>query len=151
MMVYMVRKDDEIQRVASYLEMDEMNRLEGLSPQSIVGIYDAGGSLIVNSNFREFLHEIIAIAAPLDPDMQRAASAQGDGRLVYIDSRVPAALYPLPGEDILGWFQVRAGQIVDESYRPNPRHRIQGAHGITAALGAMRQAMVNEIIARQTR
>ena len=59
--------------------------------------------------------------------------------------------YPLPDEDILGWFQVRAGQIVDGSYRPNPRHKIQGAYGITAALGGMRQAMVNELIARQTR
>jgi len=151
MMVYMVRKDDEIQRVASYLEMDEMNRLGGLSPQAIVGVYDADDSLVVNSTFREFLHETIAIAAPHDPDMQRAANAKGNGRLVYIDSRLPEALNPVPVEDILGWFQVRAGQIVEGSYVPNPGHRVVGAHGITAALGGMRQAMVNELIARQTR
>jgi len=150
MRVIEIRRDGEPQRIVTYLEPAEVERLDGIPPQAVVGLLAADESLQVNSLFREFLHETIALTAPLDPDVQAAAQAHGGGRLVYVDSRVPEELNPIPDEDILGWFQVRAGQIVEGSYLPNPHHKIEGIHGITAALGGMRQAMVDSLIAGQT-
>lgn len=150
MRVIETRRDGESQRIVTYLEPDEVERLNGIPPQAVVGLLAPDESLQVNTVFREFLHETIAVAAPLDPDVRAAAEAHGGGRLVYIDSRVPEELYPVPAEDILGWFQVRAGRIVEGSYLPNPQHKIEGAHGITAALGGMRRAMVDNLIAAQT-
>src|SRR5437868_200649 len=123
MRVIEIRRDGEPQRIVTYLEQDEVERLEGIPPQAVVGLLAADDSLQVNTLFREFLHETIAVAAPLDPDMKAAAQTHGDGRLVYIDSRVPEALDPVPVENILGWFQVRSGQIIEGSYRPNPEHK----------------------------
>ena len=105
----------------------------------------------VNAVFREFLHEVIAAEAPRDPDLQRAAAASGEGRLVYIDSRVPETVDPVPDEDIIGWFRVRDGRIADGSYLPNPHHKIEGQYGFTAVLGGMRQALVSALLERTTR
>ena len=81
-------------------------------------------------------------------DLQRAAAASGEGRLVYIDSRVPETVDPVAGEDIIGWFRVRDGRIVDGSYLPNPNHKIEGQYGFTAVLGGIRQALLSALLAR---
>lgn len=119
--------------------------LRGLPAEAVAGVISADGTLQVNSLFREFLHQTIAVAAPSDPDLQQAAAESGEGRLVYIDARVPEEVQPVPTEDILGWFAVRGGQIVAGSYLPNPQHQIDGVYGFTAAAGAMRQAMVQRL------
>ncbi len=138
------------QRVMTFLEEEELRQLDGLPPQAVIGLVDAAGQLQVNSVFREFLHETISRYAPLDPDMREAARQTVDGRMVYVDSRVPETLKPVPEEDIIGWFQVRGGQIVDASYLPNPDHRLTGNFGISAAISAMRKPMVQILIARHT-
>ncbi|MFN0102475.1 MAG: hypothetical protein ACKV2U_10350 [Bryobacteraceae bacterium] len=150
MRVLEIQRDGEVQRIVTYLTQEEVERLDGIPPQAVVGVLAPAGSLQVNAVFREFLHEIIATAAPLDADLRRAAQAHGEGRLVYIDSRVPEDLQPVPEEDIIGWFQVRAGRIVEGSYLPNPRHSISGAHGFTAVLGGLRQAVVDALMVKES-
>jgi len=149
MRILNIQHDGEPRRIATYLEVEEVEKLQGIPPQAVIGVLDGNGSLQVNALFREFLHETIGLVAPLDLDMQSAAKAHRDGRLVYVDSRVPQDLHPVPNEDILGWFQVRAGRIIKGSYLPNPGHAIEGANGVTAALGGMRLAMVNALVSRQ--
>jgi hypothetical protein len=131
--------------VLTFLADDEIARLAGLPPQAIIGQVDAAGRLVVNAAFRDFLHQVIATAAPLDPALQAAAAARGSGRLVYIDDRVPAGLHPAPDEDILGWFQVAGGRIVPGSYHPNPNHAISGRHGLTAAVNALRVPLLQAL------
>jgi hypothetical protein len=131
--------------VLTFLTDEEIAHLSGLPPQAIIGQIDDDGRLHVNAVFREFLHEIIAAAAPLDPAMQQAAAARGSGRLVYIDDRAPAGLHPVPDEDILGWFRIEDGRILPGSYLPNPNHAISGRHGLTAAVNALRVPLLRAL------
>jgi len=150
MRVLEIQRGAERQKIATFLTAEETSRLAGIPPQAVIGVLAADGTLQVNATFREFLHEVIASAAPGDPALIDAARSHGDGRLVYIDDRLPPATDPVPDEDILGWFQVRDGAIVTNSYQPNPAHRIEGTHGFTAAIAALRPALVAELLARET-
>ena len=142
MRVLEIERGGERLRVATFLTDGEIAELRGLPPRAVVGVVGEDGSVRVNSVFREFLHETIGRVAPLDPDMQAAARARGDGRLVFVDSRVPEEVQPVPEEDVLGWFAVREGRIVEGSYAPNPEHRVEGRYGWSAAIGGMREPMV---------
>lgn len=148
MRVLDVQHGNSVRRIVTYLTEAEVERLRGLPPEGIVGVFQESETLQVNATFREFLHAVIGEYAPRDPALRGLAAAQGDGRVVYVDSRVPETVQPVPGEDVLGWFLVRNGEIDAGSYRPNPGHRIEGVHGISAAIGAMRPAMVAELFRR---
>jgi len=145
-----ILRNGQAQRILTYLEPQEIEVLDGIPPQAVVGVITSEEILQINAIFREFLHETIGLSAPLDPDLQAAAQSHHSGRLVYVDSRVPEDIQPVPDEDILGWFHVQAGQIVPGSYLPNPAHRIDGVHGLTAALGGMREYMVRSLNLRHS-
>ncbi|HEU0122599.1 MAG TPA: hypothetical protein VFQ91_18850 [Bryobacteraceae bacterium] len=150
MRVLDIRRGDSVQRIVTYLTEAEVERLRGLPPEGVIGVLHERQTLQVNAVFREFLHAAIAQCAPRDPAMRELAAVQGDGRMVYVDSRVPESIQPVPEEDVLGWFLVRAGHIVEGSYLPNPGHRMQGTHGLSAAIAAMRPAMAAELLRRET-
>lgn len=151
MRVLSIERGGGRQRIVTYLSDDELAQLGGLPPQAVVGGLADDDSLQVNAVFREFLHEVVGRVAPLDPDLQQAAAASGEGRIVYIDSRVPEDVEPVPDEDIIGWFRVRGGRIVEGSYLANPHHRIQGEYGFTAVVGGVREALLAELVARNGR
>lgn len=148
MRVLEIQRGGTLQRIVTFLTDEEISRMAGIPPEAVIGLVGEDERLQVNSLFREFLHGVIGRAAPLDPEMQAVAQGQGEGRLVYVDDRLPEAVTPVPDEDILGWFQIRAGAIVPGSYLPNPHHRIEGAHGLSAAIRAMRTPMVMELLNR---
>ena len=145
MRVLEIERGGERMRVATYLTDAEIADLRGLPARGVVGVVGEDGVLRVNGVFREFLHETIAREAPRDPDMQKAAEARGEGRLVFVDSRVPEEVQPVPEEDVLGWFAVREGRIVPGSYVANPEHRVEGRYGWSAAIGGMRVPMVRAL------
>jgi hypothetical protein len=149
MMVLQIVQGRERKRILTYLTAEELDRMRGVPPQAVVAVLGPDDSLQVNALFREFLHETIATTAPLDPALQSFATTQEDGRLVYVDARVPEDVHPVPEEDVIGWFQIRGGRIVAGSYLPNPHHKVQNGYGLTAVLGEMRQAMVQTLLARE--
>jgi hypothetical protein len=149
MRVLHIQRGKERQKIVTYLTAEETERLRGVPPEAVVGFILLDESMQVNAVFREFLQETIGRVGALDPDMQKAAASQADGRLVFVDSRVPEEIRPVPEENILGWFQIRGGRIVANSYLPNPHHEIQNSYGLTAAVGHVREAMVAELIDRE--
>ena len=151
MTVLEIRRGPEPEQILTFLNEGEIARLGGVPPQAVIGVLMDSGDLQINATFREFLHEAIGAIAPLDPDMTEAARQHPGGRFVYVDGRSPAEVEPVPAEDILGWFRVHGGEVVPGSYSPNPEHRIQSERGLPAAIEAMRQAMVDELIIRSAK
>lgn len=148
MRVLDIQRAGRPERIVTFLEPDEIDRLGGVPPEAVVGILDGNGGLQVNGVFREFLHEAVAAVAPLDPEMQAAARVHPGGRFVYVDSRCPSEVVDVPLEDVIGWFSVRGGEVVPGSYQPNPEHKILNDSGYSEVIEVMRRAMVDELIIR---
>jgi hypothetical protein len=86
-----------------------------------------------NTAFLKFLHRIIEKNGPKTEHLIAGAESVGEGSLYVIDGRAPK---PEPGkewvissEDVLGEFQVEDGEIVPDSYRRNPDHRLFSSEG----------------------
>jgi hypothetical protein len=110
----------------------------GLITQEIIGqLLDATrtdkqidpANFACNQAFVDFLHEAIQKHAPALPNLINAAKAQGAGWVYIIDGRTPTPQGAVPPEDVVGGFQVKAGEIVGGSYRANPNHRILSQRG----------------------
>lgn len=141
MTVVDVPRGGEIQRIVTFLTAEEISERNGIPPRAVVGVESPDGQTAINTLFREFLHAAIAENAPTLPELLAAAEQAGDGRLVFLDDRAPEVGDPAP-EDILGWFAVRQGRIVPGSYLPNPHHAIEGRHGWTSAIEALRPCLL---------
>ena len=130
----------------------------GLAPEAIVGVLSrplASGESITpelfarNRVFVDFLHEVIARYAPGQPGLQAEARRLGDGWVYVIDKRTPTPGGPVPPEDILGAFEVRGGEVVPESYRPSPRHRIFSTNGFVRLEEGLHQCLLREMASRK--
>lgn len=122
----------------AYVTLTPQDQLpvRGIAPQEIVGqIIDPEQPGIAPDNFArnrvfvEFLHGVIARHAPSLPGLIDEAQRQGEGVVVIVDGRAETPADGVPPEDIVGAFQVAGGRIVEDSYRPNPNHRILGPRG----------------------
>ncbi|MBM3788565.1 MAG: hypothetical protein FJW30_29880 [Acidobacteria bacterium] len=138
-----IRRDGVVQRLLSFLTLEEINAAGALDPRGIVAAVAENGAVQINSVFREYLHKTIARLAPLE--LADAAQHAGNGRVVYIDDRAPADREPT-AVDIIGWFRVVDGVAVD--YEPNPEHRLKSDRGWSQAIGKFREAMREELASR---
>lgn len=130
----------------------------GLAPEAIIGVLSrplAEGEAISpelfarNRVFVDFLHEVIARYAPDQPGLQAEAQRLGEGWVYVIDQRTPTPGGPVPPEDILGAFEVKGGEVVPGSYRPNPRHRIFSTNGFFRLDAGLHQCLLREMAARK--
>lgn len=87
---------------------------------------------VPNPQFLSLLHEVVALHGPSlfvkDP------ANLSDGLFRIFDLRAPDLRDPGLGgqiemEDVIGHFDVRAGEIVPDSYRPNPEYLLVGRRG----------------------
>ena len=128
----------------------------GLAPEAILGVLLrtlGPGEPITpavfarNRVFVDFIHGLIARRGPEQPGLVAEARRQGEGWVSVIDQRTPTPQGAIPPEDIIGAFEVKAGQVVPGSYRPNPRHMTLSADGFVQ-LGAELQVCLLEELAR---
>lgn len=123
-------------RALSLLELDAVRELGGLPPHAVYGFVEGEGPP-ANDNFRAnpafvtFMHRVIQIAGPGDPELAKLAADQTEDTNVYIiDLRTPDGPQGrVPMEDIIGCFAVRGGKIVEASYWANPAHQLISRHG----------------------
>src|SRR5262249_30472144 len=98
-----------------------------------------------NRVFVDFLHGVIARRGPELPGLIAEARRQGAGWVYIIDQRTPTPQGPIPPEDILGGFEVKGGQVVPGSYRPNPKHRVLSADGFFRLGAELQDCLLEEL------
>ena len=88
------------------------------NPNSPVGFHE-------NPLFVDLMHKVIGQVGENDPEMRATAEAQGTGYLYIIDLRTPDGPQGnVPLRDIVGAFEIRAGDIVRGSYERFQEHRL---------------------------
>src|SRR5262245_46591678 len=78
----------------SLLRPDEVSALGGMPSEAVAGTWPEGqapsvDSFRTNPLFVEFLHHVIAMAGPSDPELMAAAAGQKEGWVYMIDARTP--------------------------------------------------------------
>jgi hypothetical protein len=151
-----VRTDEGEQDLVTLLPPDLL-LARGLAPEAIIGVLTGPlgedgritpENFARNRVFVEFLHDVIARHAPLQPGFQAEARRLGNGWIYVIDQRTPTPQGPVPPEDIFGAFEVRNGEVVPGSYQPSPRHRILSADGFFRLDAGLHAALMQELRAR---
>ena len=109
--------DDQSERVLSILTPAEIGALGGLQREAIVGVFrDEALSLDrfrSNPGFLRYLHDVIRIAGPSDPQLTESAARQVKGWIYTIDLRtLNGPMGDVPPEDIIGAFEVANGPHV---------------------------------------
>ena len=98
-----------------------------------------------NTVFKDFLHTFIAANAPIDPGLQATLPHQPDGFVYIIDQRTETPGGDVPGEDIIGRFEVKGGQLKPDSYERNPHHRLLSDRGFFRLGALLEERLIAEI------
>ena len=150
-----VRTPDGLVTYATLIPPEEM-ATRGLAAQAILGqVLDRGrgDDLLAPDNFArnrafvDFMQEVIRRHGPSVPDLVAAARAQRSGWVYIVDGRTPTPQGPVPPEDIIGGFQVEAGDVVADSYQANPNHRILSQRGFLQLDPFLRQRLLDALAA----
>ena len=151
--IFRVDTPDGPQECVSCLTHDQVFA-QGMPPEGIVGVLLRSlgpGETITpvvfspNRAFADFLHGMIARRASALPGFIAEARRQGNGWIYVIDQRAPTPDDAVPPEDILGFFQVSDGEVVPDSYQPNPRHLILSANGFMRLEGELQACLLEEL------
>jgi hypothetical protein len=130
----------------------------GLPAEAIVGVVlrplEHGDTITPevfarNKTFVDFMHAVIALHAPQQAGCIAEARRLGNGWVYIIDQRTPTPQGPVPPQDIVGCFEVKDGQVVTGSYKPNDKHRILSADGFCQLGAELQQCLLEELEKRQ--
>jgi hypothetical protein len=132
---------------------------QGLAPEAIVGELlrplQPGERISPqifarNRVFVEFLHSVIARYGPEQPGCRAEAKRLGEGWIYIIDQRTPTPQGPVPPEDIIGAFEVKAGEVVPGSYQASPNHMILSPNGFFQLDDGLQACLLRELQARNS-
>jgi hypothetical protein len=138
------------QQVLSMLSPQEAMALNGLPREAMAGILVGGQYSVeafrLNPLFVQFLHDVVRTFGPDDPELQHAATRQGEGWVYVIDLRTAEGPRGhVPPEDIIGAFEVAEGRILPDSYRANDGHRVFTDRGLVRLPPFLRAAWVRAL------
>jgi hypothetical protein len=134
--IYTVRTPEGIKNIASLISQ-EIAFEKGLLPESIIGYFTKEinneelhpEDFVRNTLFVEILHKSIAEYAPRIKSFQATAQKLENGWVYVIDQRTPDPAGNVPPEDIISAFEIRKGEVIEGSYKPNDNHRILSPKG----------------------
>lgn len=129
----------------------------GIIPEAIVGLLkkplEEGEAIgpedfVRHKIFNDFMHEFIARRGPTLEGLRAEARRQGEGWVYLIDGRTATPEGKVPPEDIIGAFEVRSGQLVDDSYRRNSNHVLLSRDGFFRLPPELRGELLRELTDR---
>lgn len=100
----------------------------GTLPSNVLEINEA--TIQQNASFVLFLHKVIAMHGPSAPSLMNKALQIGHGSLFLTDGRATTPGGQHESEDVLGMFHVEGGQIIKDSYQPNPDYLLVSKRGL---------------------
>jgi len=126
------------------VDIERLNKGRGIPVEAIIGVVlqpreNPGDpitpdNLLSNRAFINLLQGLMAEHGEWMTDMRIDAEAMGNGVLYVIDERSPK---PVEGQewivdtgDLIGEFDVKDGEIVPGSYRPNPDFALVNEEGL---------------------
>jgi hypothetical protein len=142
-------------QVLSVLHPDDVKSLGRLPNEAIAGLINrnlnTGDKISVeqfrpNPVFIRFMHNVIKLFGPDDPELQQAAVQQREGWIYIIDLRTPAGPHGrVPPEDIIGAFEVKNDQIIRNSYNINDKHLVFSEHGLVQLSPFLHKTFIREL------
>lgn len=142
-------------QVLSILHPDDVKSLGGLPNEGIAGSISRNlkvegkisvGQFRPNPVFIRFMHHVIKLFGPDDPELQQAAVQQREGWIYIIDLRTPEGPQGrVPPEDIIGAFEVKSGQIIRDSYSINDKHLVFSEHGLVQLSPFLHKVLIREL------
>jgi hypothetical protein len=148
-----IESNAELKRLGalSLLSPEQVEKIGALKGQAILG-FVTGEQLSLeyfypNRIFIDLLQNVVGSEAPKDPQLQAAAIEQKQGYIYIIDRRVADRLEEKTSpEDMLGAFEIKDGQILDNSYQPNENYLIFSNNGLMQLPASLHEALVNSLL-----
>jgi hypothetical protein len=91
------------------------------------------------------MHEVIQRRGCELASLQASARQQGKGWTYILDARTPDPQGNVPMEDIIGAFEVQSGNLVLESYWPNPDHVLCSGRGLSQLPSELFEFLLEEL------
>lgn len=132
--VYTFHHEGNIHRALSILDPAVVGD-RGIPTESVLGEISAHlpsmtpDQFEANEAFVTLLHQIVQDKAPLIPEYQKQAQVSGIDILPIVDLRAGKITGEATAEDMIGQFEIRFGQIVSNSYKPNPAYKLLTDNG----------------------
>ena len=148
--VFTFHKDKQLYRALSPLTPEQVAEL-GLPTEAVLGQIDAvlpsmtPDQFEQNEAFLALVHQTIQEAAPQFPLWQTEARTRGMGQLHIIDGRAGQVTGDIGQEDILGFFELRRGEIIHDSYQPNPHYKLLTDNGPIQLPTELEHALLHKI------
>lgn len=132
MHVYEIEKDGSWRFILSVIS-PEIGFEKGLPEKSIIGEYKSSGcqeipeNFLTNPKFFDFLNETIRKHASYSKDVITTVSKIKEGIFEVVDERNDNI--SRLDEDTIGAFKVEDGNLIVNSYQPNPNYKLVGSSG----------------------
>ena len=132
--VYTFHNDGNIHRALSVLDPSTVGD-KGIPAESVLGEITSPlpsmtpDQFEANEAFTHLLHQIIADRVPNIQEYRQQAKISATGILPIIDGRAGQFTGEASEEDLIGHFEIRTGNILPNSYTPNPHYKLLTDNG----------------------
>ena len=126
--VYTFHADGNIHRALSVLDPSIVGD-RGIPTESVLGEINAHlpsmtpDQFETNDAFINLLHQVVQEQVPAIQEYQEQAGVIATGILSVVDLRAGKITGETSEEDLIGQFTVRTGDILADTYAPNPKYK----------------------------
>ncbi len=100
-----------------------------------------------NEAFLALLHEVIAAHATTLESVQKQLAKVKNGPVYVVDRRTVNKGGLPPFEDIIGWFAVRDGVIIPDSFNPSPNYQLLSNNGPLELESELQEKLIDAVYA----
>lgn len=148
--VYQINLEGNRMAALSFLSPDQVGE-QGLPTEAVLGDVDPNRPEMTvdlftpNDAFLKFLHSIIGENAHQLSVLQAQAEKVQNGPVYVMDYRSINKGQKPPFEDCLGWYGVRDGEILIETYNPSAHYKLMTNAGPIELEPSLEQILIERV------